>query len=328
MAATDQPYRNQYTLDVVFGVSSVLMLLSLVWMFVQDFNREFKTEQRTFRDVESALAQRLALDQIPSLAEFDSAAQAVEQARAERETNAGKVKELRDQIAKLLPEKERSEVRFQAIKSDLESRLSSYDIEVEKHSVGPKSERAQRYLKEAKEFDAELDKVQAERDDYVTKIRELRGQADAFDKNLTDKLSALKKLNDRFDAQVKIAINKQWTWADSARNIPILDGFASPIKIHQITNNNVTIDYNFMYVTRFDRCMSCHQGIDRPTYTRENLQSLIEATSRQKEKLKTARAVLAARKEALSGLPEAAAVPDPEALKLNELSPKELTESR
>jgi len=27
MAATDKPYRNQYTLDVVFGVSSILLLI-------------------------------------------------------------------------------------------------------------------------------------------------------------------------------------------------------------------------------------------------------------------------------------------------------------
>src|SRR5688572_22577609 len=110
MAASDQPYRNQYSLDVVFGVSSILMLLSLVWMFVQDFNREFKTEQRVFRDVESAIGQRLALESIPSLAEFNTASQAVDEARAEREANAEKRQELQSEIAKLQPLKERSEV--------------------------------------------------------------------------------------------------------------------------------------------------------------------------------------------------------------------------
>src|SRR6266496_4214675 len=102
MAATDQSYRDQYALDVVFGVSSILMLVSLIWMFVQDFNREFKAEQRPFRDVEVALAQRLALEQIPSLAEFDAAQSAVIQAREEREANDQKVRELRTEVAKFL----------------------------------------------------------------------------------------------------------------------------------------------------------------------------------------------------------------------------------
>ena len=65
MAATDQTYRNQYSLDVVFAVSSILMLLSIVWMLVQDFQREYKTEQREFRDVEVAMAQREALAKMP-----------------------------------------------------------------------------------------------------------------------------------------------------------------------------------------------------------------------------------------------------------------------
>src|SRR5262245_9874561 len=65
MAATDKTHRNQKTLDYVFAVSCVLLLLSTLWMFVQDFNREFKTVQRTFRDVETTLNERLMLDKMP-----------------------------------------------------------------------------------------------------------------------------------------------------------------------------------------------------------------------------------------------------------------------
>ena len=56
MAATDQNYRNQYVLDIVFAVSSIIMLLSIVWMLVADYQREYKTEQREFRDVEVTAA--------------------------------------------------------------------------------------------------------------------------------------------------------------------------------------------------------------------------------------------------------------------------------
>ncbi len=325
MAATDQSYRNQYTLDVVFGVSSILMLFSVLWMFVQDYNREYKAEQRPFRDVEVALAQRLALDQIPTTAEFDAAADAVEKARQKRANDDPEIREWRAGITEMLADKERSEIKYQGIKSDLESRLSFYDLEVEKNGV---SELAKRYRKEADVFTVELGKAQATRDDLVNAIRELRAKADEKEKDLTDKLSALKKLNDKFDSQVKIAINKQWGWGDAIRMLPIIDGFAAPIKIHQITNNDVTINYNFMYVTRFDRCMSCHLGIDRPAYTKENLRSLIDITSAQDSKLKIAKARLEDRKNTLAGLPDAKAVPDPEQLKLKTLSKHVLTEGR
>src|SRR5262245_12030368 len=86
MAATDKTYRNQYTRDIVCVLSSILMLFSVVWMFMQDYNREFKEEQRSFRDVEAALAQRLALDQMPNYEQFESAESAVEEAREYRDT--------------------------------------------------------------------------------------------------------------------------------------------------------------------------------------------------------------------------------------------------
>src|SRR5437868_10375359 len=102
MAATDKHYRDQYTLDIVFALSSILMLVSLVWMFVDDYNREFKAEQRRFRDVEAALAQRQALDQMPSFVDFEVAEKAVEQARAERSSSrlAKRITDLEAELAK------------------------------------------------------------------------------------------------------------------------------------------------------------------------------------------------------------------------------------
>ena len=47
--------------------------------------------------------------------------------------------------------------------------------------------------------------------------------------------------------------------------------------------------YNFKGVTRFDRCTTCHKGIARPTYTKENLADLIyEADSPTKALLQEA----------------------------------------
>src|SRR6516225_1379988 len=65
MAATDQTYRTQKTLDIVFAVSGILTLVAMIGMFAQDYFREFKTEQRAFRDVEYAMAERGLLDVLP-----------------------------------------------------------------------------------------------------------------------------------------------------------------------------------------------------------------------------------------------------------------------
>src|SRR5689334_24322535 len=65
MAATDKPYRNQYRLDVVFGVSCVLLLFSVGWMMYDDHYRPWKRVQRTFRDVEEAMSLQQMLAKAP-----------------------------------------------------------------------------------------------------------------------------------------------------------------------------------------------------------------------------------------------------------------------
>ena len=55
MPATEKTWRDQKLLHVVFGFSSILMLVSTIWMFAADHDREWKGYQRTFRNVEEKL---------------------------------------------------------------------------------------------------------------------------------------------------------------------------------------------------------------------------------------------------------------------------------
>ena len=51
------------------------------------------------------------------------------------------------------------------------------------------------------------------------------------------------------------------------RGLPGIDIMA-PTKIQQISLPELTINYNFKEVPRYDRCQTCHQGIDRPAMKR------------------------------------------------------------
>src|SRR5438132_160938 len=114
MAATDKNYRNQKTLDIVFAVSCLLMLASIIWMFVQDYNREFKHEQRVFRDVEAAMAERAMLDRLPDVSTARQAASALAEARNELE----QAKEgLQKDIKKLLVDQAQQEAAAQSTKA-------------------------------------------------------------------------------------------------------------------------------------------------------------------------------------------------------------------
>ena len=52
MPATEATWRNQKLLHVVFGWSSLIMLLATIWMFANDHQREWKDYQRQFRDID------------------------------------------------------------------------------------------------------------------------------------------------------------------------------------------------------------------------------------------------------------------------------------
>src|SRR5439155_776511 len=52
MPASEEPYRRQSTLHLVFAIFSVAMLLSTVWMVMADHMRPWKEVQRGFQEVE------------------------------------------------------------------------------------------------------------------------------------------------------------------------------------------------------------------------------------------------------------------------------------
>jgi cbb3-type cytochrome oxidase cytochrome c subunit len=45
--------------------------------------------------------------------------------------------------------------------------------------------------------------------------------------------------------------------------LPLIDALGRPLAVEQIWLPELTLDYNFRPVARFDRCVTCHQGIDQ-----------------------------------------------------------------
>ncbi len=53
MPATESTWRSLKLMHIVFGVASVAMLITTVWMLAADHNRSWKQYQREFRDIET-----------------------------------------------------------------------------------------------------------------------------------------------------------------------------------------------------------------------------------------------------------------------------------
>ncbi len=321
MAATDKTLRDQRTLDIVFAVSNILMLVSIIWMMWQDYAREYKTEQREFRTVEVGMAQRAALEQLPSDTEFKAAEAEVIKWRKHREENESSLADSRAEVRKLQPQKERAEAAYQAVKADVDSINSFLNIALE-HG----DERlVEKYRAQLADLNKNLAEKQSTRDTIVSDMKKEQLKIDAVEGPYTKATAEFKKVCDKLDTQVKLADTKRWTIYDSIRNIPVIDGFAAPVKIHQFTINDIPIDYNFKYVTRFDRCMSCHVGIDRPAYTAESLKAL--TTDASQANLDKAIEIYKQRVAALDPK-DAASIPNPGSISLIKLDDRTLSPSR
>ena len=270
MAATDKPYRNQRTLDIVFAVSCILMLVSTLWMLYADYNREFKAVQRNFRDVESVLNERQMISQLPDPAEVERLQKVVLEKRKAVDAARDKVK---GEDQRLTAERDTRSATFRSIKADFDSKSSFYNIDVEerdqpgilKEVRKERAERVEARKTELKDIGDSLDKAQKAVDEADAEYRDkvTKPVADA-ENELADAEDAMKKTTAAFDRFAKLTVQKDWGLGDSFRALPILDGFESPTKIKQIVLNDLPIEYgSFKYVTRYDRCTSCHLGIDR-----------------------------------------------------------------
>src|SRR5262245_52594560 len=174
MAATDQTYRSQRALDIVFAVSSVAMLVSIIGMFVQDYNRQWKAEQRVFRDVEAALFLRQTAGDLPDPAKYREALKDVKEQRENVTKQKDRLAGLTNDIAAITPQKERRQLRVGDIKSELASNLSLYNIAVDNNSKND----IEYYAKKVKYYEGELTKAQAELDDTMARLKAKQRERD------------------------------------------------------------------------------------------------------------------------------------------------------
>src|SRR5262249_14402106 len=124
MAATDAFFRNAKTLHVVFAVSCLVMLATIIGMFAEDYYRDWKVEQRAFRDVEEEIAKRGLLAATPSKKAMDEIV-AAENDLAERKAQVDAAqRELEQKHGDLLARKLKAENRQRGVKADLDSVLS------------------------------------------------------------------------------------------------------------------------------------------------------------------------------------------------------------
>jgi mono/diheme cytochrome c family protein len=303
MAASDSTYRNIKTLHVVFAVSSLVMLATVLGMFVKDYYRPWKVEQRLFFDVEEEMAKRQLLAASPTEEQVDEIAILEKQLAEKRAELSARRKEFDKSVGDLPARKLKTETARAAVKADVDSVQSFINAAAERNEEGLASAEALRWKAQLDELTKRLDQltvqVQENQAEYDRRLNE--AGIPQIEQQIAQLERRHKELLGDFDRFAKLVSQKKWSTAEWLRSRPIIDGFASPTRINQITLTELPIDYSFKHVTRFDRCTTCHLGMEKGNYDFAALSRLTENPNLDKElasRLRGARKVIEKRRDA------------------------------
>lgn len=280
MPASEETYRKQPVLHTVFAISSIAMTLSIVWMIMADHLRPWKTIQREFQRVEEgklrvAEAEKEKEQKERSQARIDELNEQIKQADRDAAINAS-------EIRKADSERKAIEGRYELLyqqknfkKVELDSKRSLFDGMIDLEA----DREARRYLsstiipaeEEFRKVSLEFERAEQDKARIKSVLEKLRGNVDLKNKE-KEKLTAdvdrvqrtLKQKRELHGAPGEPIANI-FAWM---RSLPGID-LMPPTKIQQISLPELTINYNFKDVPRFDRCTTCHMGIDRVGYDKD-----------------------------------------------------------
>ncbi|MGH7137027.1 MAG: PDZ domain-containing protein, partial [Pirellulales bacterium] len=137
---------------------------------------------------------------------------------------------------------------------------SQYDIGVNEGMSEPQLTQIEQKVKGVEQQVESLSLVAQDAKTHRQTLQKLLEQAQANQtaaaKALADHEAEIKRLKDTL-------AERSETYRKKALELPVIDAFGRPLKIDNIWLPQLTWNNNFRDVARFDRCTTCHQGIEK-----------------------------------------------------------------
>src|SRR5206468_2747965 len=250
-------------LNVVFAASSLFLFLSVIWMVWDDYDRDWKSTQRRFGQLEMQVTQA-NLQQAGRSVDRSKLTQLQAQEAAARknvETNQKKVDELQNKLKDADNRLYRATTDYQAMKATYDQ--DRYDFEATRVAGSTSAARKGQIVGDEERRLTELnlakEKAEADKAELQRQLGQYTGQVAAVQKQIDDLTAEQTRLGKRLEV---IAPSVK----DYFRNAPLLDFMAPTFKVQQIILPNVVDDVNFIRVPKMDRCQTCHLAIDKKGY--------------------------------------------------------------
>ena len=158
--------------------------------------------------------------------------------------------------AKVRHENAQRRLRFR--RADFDEARTTYEGAVGEGLPQAKLDRLQqrtdRIKREVEGLAADAEAVAAHHEALTRILGEITQAEDTAREALADHRAAVEQLGAALGRQ-------EPSLAKRLLRMPLIDAFGRPLAVDQIWLPELTIDYNFRQVARFDRCVTCHQAI-------------------------------------------------------------------
>ncbi len=279
MADRGDTHYHVPTLNNWFLISSLLLLISIVWMVIDDWNAPWKAYQRDFQAIELERADAaLATPSLVAAAESEAEIQAkLEDAQVALDARATEVAEAEEELRKLKGEQFVDTEDAKGVKMFYNWERFLYDHDVAMH--GDDQAYAEK-LKEAATAVAEWElkmneaeglketsdiRVEAQK----AKIEGLTSEVDSLQNDMKAVAKALDLVRKRKDDIAPAAMDKKI--AHVLRDFPGIDFIGPNLKVKKVVLDDLTFELNFTKKTRIDMCQTCHLAAELPGYDQEEL---------------------------------------------------------
>ena len=248
-------------LNVVFAASNILLLITIIWMVWDDYDREWKNYQRRFVSLETEVTQaglQLAVQEI-DVAQLQQFETDLEAARQGQSANQARVDELEAALEGTDLELYTATQNYQFAKATYDVDRYSYEVRKEEN---PSVEEADgpaidAQFAEVQELNREMQRVEADREQANAALREVTGRVSDLEADIARLNADRTRLTDRLTALAPSLAK------DFVLNAPLLDFMAPTIQVRQMLTPEIVEDVNFTRVAKMDRCVTCHLAIDR-----------------------------------------------------------------
>lgn len=281
MPATEHFFRNQNKLHLVFAISCVVLLLSVMIMMVQDYADPWREYQSTNFKLQAAAKER-------DIAEMTSA-----DFVAEREALTTKLTELeagidglQDVQAEVAAELNTATRLVESLTLRLKNKNALRDEYRANYDLGIRDNLSETKLADLKKRYADAqdvcDATQIELEQAQAALKQVGSPESTDDQEKAARLAELNRLKlettetrrslDKLEADVKLAeaalmqVQPESPLMKAKRKfmeLPIIEGFNGHLKVTQDWMPALHQTLGMTEIARFDRCRTCHMNMDR-----------------------------------------------------------------